>query len=711
MAESTGSWSPAEAAEMNTGKRYSTKPGHRFPFGATPDPKGTNFSVWGRFATRVELLLYERSDSIAPFQVIQLDPELNRTFYAWHVYVEGLPPGTFYAWRMDGPGDTRFTGFRFDKEKVLLDPWALAVTHDLWERERASQPGDNSPFSMRGIVLDDGHYDWEGDEPLNHPPEQTIIYEMHVGGLTRHPSSHVARPGTFTGIIEKIPYLKSLGITEVELMPVMAFDEQEVSEGAAQLRLKNYWGYSTHSFFSPHPGYCICPEKGTHRQEFRDLVKALHQAGFGVILDIVFNHTAEGGAKGPTINFKGMANASFYHLTSEDRCVYRDYTGCGNTVNCNNPFVSAFLVDCLEYWVREMHVDGFRFDLASVLVRDQDGNPMYNPPTPWRIEFSNVLANTTLIAEAWDAAGLYQVGDFPGFRWAEWNGRYRDVIRRFVRGDRGLIAEVATRVSGSSDLYAPEGRLPRNSINFVTCHDGFTLHDLISYDEKHNEANGEQNRDGFDDNLSWNCGAEGHTNEPAVLALRTKQSKNFMAILLLSQGVPLILAGDELLRTQQGNNNCYCQDNELSWLDWTLTEKNREMLRFVTKMIALRKRHPSLMRKEFLTGRKEKESRLPDVTWHGTKLNEPQWDNPNAQVLAYTLGGRKGNEEDLHIIFNMSESLLEMPLPRLGGRGWHRAIDTGQPSPADIFEPGDQPRIKESSYRVSSHSVVVFESR
>jgi isoamylase len=692
-------------------KSYSTRPGHRFPFGTSFDSQGTNFSVWGRFATRVELLLYEKSDSPTPFQIIELDPEVNRTFYAWHVYAEGLAPGAFYAWRMDGPGDTKSTGFRFDKEKVLLDPRALAVTHELWDRKCACLPGDNGAFSMRSIVLGHDPYDWNGDAPLNHPLERAVIYEMHVGGFTRHPSSQVLHPGTFAAVIEKIPYLKALGVTDVELMPAMAFDEQDVPAAAAARGLRNYWGYSTHSFFSPHPGYAVSPEKGTHRREFRDMVKALHRAGIGVILDVVLNHTAEGGEDGPTINFKGMTNAGFYHLDPNDRRIYRDYTGCGNTVSCNTPVVTDFLVDCLKYWVQEMHVDGFRFDLASVLVRDRDGAPMYSAPTPWRIEFSNVLGNTTIIAEAWDAAGLYQVGDFPGFRWAEWNGRYRDVIRRFVRGDKGFIGEVASRVSGSSDLYEWAGRLPGNSINFVTCHDGFTLHDLVSYNGKHNEANGENNRDGGNDNLSSNYGVEGETNNPGILSLRNRQAKNFMAILLLSQGVPMILAGDEVLKTQHGNNNCYCQDNELSWFDWNLTEKNREMLRFVTKLIAFRKRHPCLMRKHFLRGRKEDQAPFADVTWHGTKLGEPPWNDLDAQIVAYTLSRQTREEEDLHIIFNMSAHGVEMPLPSLANRTWHLAVDTGQPSPGDIFECADQLRTKESSYPVSSNSVVVFESR
>ena len=705
-----GLTSPPSPFEL-TMKQYAVKPGYRFPFGATYSPLGTNFSVWGWEATSVELLLYEHADSPAPFQVIVLDPEINRTYYAWHVFVERLPSGTFYGWRMDGPGDTRATGFRFDKMKVLLDPRATTVSDTVWNRTAASEPGDNSTCSLRGIVTGDTSYDWEADEPLNHSLEQAIIYELHVGGLTRHPSSGVMYPGTFAGLIEKIPYLKDLGVTDVQLMPVMAFDVQDLPQAAAVRNLTNYWGYSPHSFFSPHPGYCIAPDQGTHRRQFRAMVKALHHAGIGVILDVVLNHTAENGANGPIINFKGLANAGFYHLDRNDRSVYRDYTGCGNTVNCNNPVVTNFLLDCLEYWVREMHVDGFRFDLASVLVRGEDGKPMIHPPTPWGIEFSTVLGNSIIIAEAWDAGGLYQVGDFPGFRWSEWNGAYRDTIRRFLRGDKGLVSTVATRVSGSSDLYQAQGRLPTNSINFITCHDGFTLSDLVSYNRKHNELNGQENRDGTDANYSWNCGVEGATNNPSILALRERQARNAMAILLLSQGVPMVLAGDELLRTQLGNNNCYCQDNELSWVDWTLTEKNRAMLRFVTQMIAFRKRHPSLMRKHFLSGRKTGSGEFADVSWHGLRLHQPLWDDPEAQLLVYTLAGRNQGEEDLHVIFNMSENAFTLPLPNLSRKRWHRAIDTVELSPADILEPINQPCIEDVQYRVAPRTVVVLESR
>jgi isoamylase len=691
-------------------KEFMTRPGNRYPMGAKVYPDGTNFSVFSRQATSVELWLYERSDSRDPFQVIRLHPEVNRTFFAWHVFVEGLPPGISYAWRADGPDNTQFSGLRFDKYKNLLDPWARAVTNELWDRGRARRPGDNGPCSMRNLLLDNDLYDWEDDQPLNRDLQDSILYEMHVGAFTRHPSSGVSQPGTFLGVVEKIPYLKTLGITEVELMPVMAFDEQTLPPGVAALGLRNFWGYSPHSFFSPHPGYCVTPNLGSHKREFRDMVKALHQAGIGIILDVVLNHTAEGGADGPTINFKGLGNTGFYHLDPKDRRIYRDYTGCGNTVNCSHPVVSRFLVECLEYWVREMHVDGFRFDLASVLVRGMDGTPQYYAPTPWNIEFSDTLFSTRIIAEAWDAGGLYHVGGFPGYRWSEWNGRYRDVIRRFVRGDRGLMAEVATRLSGSSDLYEPSGRLPLNSINYITCHDGFTLHDLVSYNEKHNHANGEDNRDGTDENLSWNCGQEGPTDDPRIFSLRVRQAKNLMAILLLSQGVPMILAGDEVLRTQQGNNNAYCQDNDISWFDWTLAEKNREMFRFVRRMIAFRRRHPSLMRKQFLTGRRPEGMPLPDVTWHGVRLNEPSWADPDGQFLAYTLGRTVRGEADLHILLNMSEEAVEVDLPPLYGP-WFRAIDTGRDFPEEMLKPSDQPSLKRNRYRVSPRSVVVLEHR
>jgi len=440
-------------------------------------------------------------------------------------------------------------------------------------------------------------------------------------------------------------------------------------------------------------------------------VKALHRAGIAVILDVVLNHTAEGGADGPVINFKGLVNEIFYHLDPGDPSRYRDYTGCGNTVNCNHPLVARFIVECLEYWVREMHVDGFRFDLASVLARGVDGEPDPLAPVVWGIEFSDVLARTGLIAEAWDAGGLYQVGGFPGFRWAEWNGRFRDVARRFVRGDRGICGDLATCLCGSSDLYQPSGRLPINSVNFVTCHDGFTLRDLVSYNRKHNMANGEGNRDGCDHNLSWNCGAEGETDDPDVLALRVRQAKNFFAVLLLSHGIPMILAGDEVLRTQRGNNNCYCQDNEMSWFDWNLVEENADMLRFVKEMIALRKRHPAIMRRRFVTGEPRPGLRRPDIEWHGEAVGAPPWrQGSGTDILAYTLGGG-GREEDVHVALNNSGRDVTVRLPPAPGRRWHLAVDTAAGPPSDILPPPEQKPQKGREACLAAMSVKVWESR
>ena len=690
---------------------YTTRPGSRYPAGVSQVPGGINFSIYSRHATHVELLLFSKADSPEPFQIIPLEARLHRVFFFWSVLVEGLPVGTHYAWRVDGPGDTRHSGFCFDRDKLLLDPWARGISDSLWQRAAAEAPGSNMATSMRGVVTPD-EYDWGDDEMLGCiRPERTIIYEMHVGGFTRHPNSGVDQPGTFLGVIEKIPYLKELGVTHVELLPVMAFDEQDVPPGVAQRGLHNYWGYSTHSFFSPHGGYCVSPDAADHANEFRDMVRALHTAGIGVILDVVFNHTAEGGAGGPLINFKGIGNETFYHLDPKDRRVYRDYTGCGNTVNCNHPLVARFILESLEYWVREMHVDGFRFDLASVLSRGENGKPLYHAPVLWNIEFSNVLSDTCIIAEAWDAADLYQVGDFPGFRWAEWNGQYRDVVRRFVRGDKGIHSELARRISGNSDLYQDDDRLPINSVNYITCHDGFTLYDLVSYNEKHNADNGEDNRDGSNHSHSWNCGTEGDTDDAEILALRRRQAKNYMAILLLSQGIPMISAGDEVLRTQRGNNNAWCQDNELGWFDWELTRTNTDMLRFTRQMIAFRRRHGCLMHSRFLSGLERDGHAFPDITWHGERLHQPHWKNDAARVLACTLGAVDPWEDDLFVVLNMQDEPLHIPLPAVPEGHWYLAIDTAEQSPLDIMEPAGQPVQDVPVCRVQSHSVVVFERR
>ncbi|MDH5637317.1 MAG: isoamylase, partial [Nitrospinota bacterium] len=484
--------------------KYKTSSGRQHPLGATVDESGVNFALFSQNATGVELLLFNKHDDPEPTQVIALDPKTNKSFHFWHVYVEGLKTGMHYAYRVDGP-DEPWNGHRFNRNKVLIDPYAKGNTNNLWNRVNACGPNDNMRTSLRSVVIDHKGYDWEGDEPLRRPMNESVIYEMNVRGFTKSKNSNVKHPGTFRGVMEKIPYLKELGVTAVELLPVFEFDETEIlrmdQEGQP---LFNYWGYSTVSFFAPHRAFCVSPEDGTHLNEFRDMVKALHKAGIEVILDVVFNHTNEGNHQGPVINFKGIDNSIYYYLVNGDKQYYMDYSGCGNTMNCNHPIMDKFIVECLEFWVNEMHVDGFRFDEGSILSRGEDGAPMAHPPVVWNIELSESLADVKIIAEAWDAAGLYQIGYFPGYRWAEWNGRYRDDVRKFVKGEPGTTGALAARMSGSADLYQASGHLPLNSINFVVCHDGFTLNDLVSYNEKHNWANGEGNNDGGNDNDSWN---------------------------------------------------------------------------------------------------------------------------------------------------------------------------------------------------------------
>ena len=451
----------------------------------------------------------------------------------------------------------------------------------------------------------------------------------------------------------------------------------------AAIGLNNFWGYSPVGFFAPHRGYAAGDDP---RREFRDLVKALHAAGIGVILDVVLNHTAEGGDDGPTIGFKGLVNELFYLLDPDDRASYLDFTGCGNTVSSNQPLVAQWLLDCLRYWAVEMHVDGFRFDLAGVLSRDEQGKPLAHAPVIAAIEFAPELADVHLIAEAWDSGGVYQVGSFPGFRWAEWNDRYRDAVRRFLRGEPGHLGELATRIAGSSDLYAWAGKMPQNGINFVTCHDGFTLCDLVSYDRKHNSANGEHNRDGRDENLSWNSGLEGVTDDADIQRLRAQRARNFMAILLLSQGVPMLTAGDEVLRTQRGNNNAYCQDNDISWLDWSFAPAARAMLRFTRELIALRQRHPSLRRTRFLNGHADG---VPaEIQWYGESLEPPAWQDAAARVLCFTLNGATPHEPALHVMINMASTVRNLPLPDAAVRNWRRIADTTLVAPDDIVPAG-----------------------
>lgn len=690
---------------------YQVKAGHPHPLGAIPNKEGVNFAIFSQFATSVELLLFDKHDDLEPIQIISLNPRVNKTFHFWHIYVKGLKPGAHYAYRVDGPQDLQRTGHRFNKNKVLIDPYAKGNTNALWNRIDALGSKDNLATSMRSVVIDISDYDWEDDRPLNHPMSDTIIYEVHIGGFTRSPSSGCKHNGTFSGIIEKIPYLKELGITAVELLPIFDFDEKEVIREVNGQPLKDFWGYNPHSFFAPDSSYCIFSDEGSHITEFRDMVKALHKAGIEVILDVVFNHTAEGNHQGPTINFKGFDNSIYYHLVPSDRQYYMDYSGCGNTFNCNHPVAEKLIVECLEFWVKEMHVDGFRFDEGSILSRGEDGIPMVHPSVVWHIETSEALAETKIIAEAWDAAGLYQIGYFPGYRWAEWNGRFRDDIRRFVKGDSGVVAAVASRIAGSADLYQASGHLPINSVNFITCHDGFTLNDLVSYNDKHNEANGEDNRDGINDNLSWNCGVEGETENLEIDALRRRQIKNFTAILLLCQGVPMIMAGDEVRRTQKGNNNAYCQNNEISWFDWDSAKNNSDIFRFFKQMINFRKNHcnETLRRNRFFSG-EVNERGLTDISWHSCKLFEPNWNNSNSRVLAFTLAGFEG-AADIHVMLNMYWEELYFEIPCIEGREWYKVVNTAEPSPLDIVENGKETVVSGDVYLVKNRSVVVLISK
>lgn len=688
---------------------YAVTSGHPHPLGATPDSAGVNFSVFSRFATGVTLLLFEKHDDSEAAQVIPLDRRVNTSFHIWHVYIIGLKPGWHYAFRVEGPREIR-DGHRFNPSKVLIDPYALGNTNVLWDREAACGDGDNSGMSLRSVVIDAEDYDWEGDVPLCRPMKDTIIYEMHVGGFTRSSTARVKYPGTFQAVMEKIPYLQKLGVTAVELLPAMEFDDKEIlRKGPDGTAVRNYWGYSTVSFMAPHRGYCISPEEGTHLTEFRNMVKALHKADIEVILDVVFNHTNEGNHQGPTINFRGFDNKTYYHLSSADPQYYMDYSGCGNSLNCNHPIVTKYIVEALEFWVREMHVDGFRFDEGSILSRGLDGSPMQYPPVLWNLELYETFADTKLIAEAWDANGLYQVGKFPGYRWAEWNGLFRDSLRCFVKGDPGVIGAVATHLAGSADLYESSAHSPLNSINFITCHDGFTLNDLVSYNQKHNEANGEGNRDGITDNLSWNCGVEGATHDPAIDALRRRQIKNFCTLLFLAQGVPMIFMGDEVRRSQQGNNNPYCQDNEQNWFNWNDVETHSEILRFFRRMIKFRNHHSELTRGRFFDGTINQRG-LPDISWHGCTLNQPGWDDGEARALAFCLGGADENA-DIHVMANMYWGSLRFELPPVTGRQWYRVIDTSCPSPKDFSDDGREQRIDENTCLVNDRSVVVLISK
>ncbi|MCL2721489.1 MAG: glycogen debranching protein GlgX [Treponema sp.] len=705
--------------------------GKALPLGASLVHDGVNFAIFSRHATAVTLIIFESQDKNSPWVEIPLDKREQKTGNVWHCFIKGLGAGTCYLYRVDGPYFPE-KGQRFNRHKTLFDPYAKALT-DLsdWDYGKCAgydpdKPGNDSTYSYdddiqhqpRCIVIDD-YFDWQGDTPLNYPLRFSIIYETHVKGLTAHPGSGVQHPGTYKGVIEKIPYFKDLGITSLEFLPVQEFNENEIPRHNPRTgqKLTNYWGYSTAAFFAPKGSYASDRTPGGQVNEFKEMVRELHKAGIEVILDIVFNHTAEGNEMGPTFSFRGLDN-SIYYILNENKRYYQNYSGCGNTMNCNHPVVRTFIMDCLRYWVMEMHVDGFRFDLGSILGRDQNGNIMENPPTLEQIAEDPILNSTKIIAEAWDAGGAYQVGWFPGGRWAEWNDLFRDNVRKYWRGDPKETRHLATRITGSSDLYLRDGRKPFHSINFITSHDGFTMKDLVSYNNKHNEENGENSWDGSDNNLSYNHGIEGQTKDPVIKILRERQIKNFFATLLVSLGTPMLLGGDEFGRTQNGNNNAYCQDNEISWYDWSLLEKNIELYRFVKEMIAFRLRHPGFMRPEFYTGRGGDYRAIPDISWFDEKALVPDWDKVG-DYLALRVDGSKAetlsdrDDNSFYLMFNSDIDLQPFILADPPAKKeWYRVVDTGMPAPNEILSPGNEERLSsQRSYSVKARSIVILISK
>jgi isoamylase len=677
-------------------------PGRSFPLGASLVADGANFSVFSKHASAVQLLLFDNPDDGRPSRVIDLDPRTQRTYHYWHAFVPGVEAGQLYGYRAHGPFAPE-KGLRFDASKVLLDPYAKCVARPShMSRVAARSPGDNAATARKSVVADPDVYDWEDDRPPRTPFAQTVIYEVHVGNFTRHPNSGVeaCRRGTFSGLVGKLPYLKDLGVSALELLPVFAFDEETAPAGH-----RNVWGYQPLAFFAPHPSYSSRPDPLGALDEFRDMVKAVHRAGIEVILDVVYNHTAEGGADGATLSFRGLANETYYIL-DENSAEYADYSGAGNSLNANESTVRRLILDSLRYWVNEMHVDGFRFDLAAVLSRDERGHLIASPPVLLDIESDPVLADVKLIAEAWDAAGLYQVGDFVGDAWKEWNGRFRDDVRRFLKGDDQTVRSLASRILGSPDIYGAQDREPEQSINFVTCHDGFTLNDLVSYNHKHNEANGEWNRDGSNANESWNCGIEGPTQDAEIERLRNRQVKNFFVLTLLSTGTPMMMMGDEVRRTQRGNNNAYCLDDETTWFDWSAVARHADIHRFIRQLIAFRTaRALPLERFDMTLNELIARSR---VEWHGVALGEPDWSDAS-HSLAATLHF-DADRVALHFMINAYWEALEFAIPRLEENHvpWRSSVDTFRMSPADISVWSEAETVRGETLIVQPRSIAVL---
>ena len=689
--------------------------GDPLPIGGTHQQgDGVNFVLFSRHATRVHLELYQHPDDSSPTRSIDLDPMRHRTGDIWHVWVRGIPVGQLYGYRIEGPYLPE-EGHRFNPHKLLLDPYARAIAgvrnwdfvaargYDSSSKltDLSISTVDNAGITPKCIFTSD-HFDWETDSPPKHSASDTVIYETHVRGFTIHPSSGVVRPGTFAGLTEKIPYLQGLGVTAIELMPVLEFNENESQRlnPITGEKLKNYWGYNPVAYFAPKQSYSF---EGLHwRQtvEFREMVKAFHRAGIEVILDIVLNHTAENDELGPTICLRGIENSIFYMLQEDRRRYYKDFTGVGNTLNANHPVVREFVTSVLRYWVMNMHVDGFRFDLASVLGRDEHGNILRDAPLLEGIAEDPILRDVKIIAEAWDAGGAYQVGDFSTKRWTEWNGRFRDDVRRFWTGDPGMMGLFANRICGSSDLYRGSGKGPGNSLNFVTSHDGFTLNDLVSYKQKHNHENGEFNRDGTDANYSDNCGVEGPSQDPDVESIRSRLIKNFLLTLFISRGVPMLLGGDEFRRTQRGNNNAYCQDNEVSWFDWSLPEKHKEIERFTRGMIAFRRAHPVLRRETFYADE--------DIKWFGPNGAPPDWADQRQKSFACLILGQ--TEPDLFLLFSAETRSVDFSIPAvLTGKIWRLAVDTSRSAPDDLFDPGKEPSLQgQIGFRLEPRSSAIL---
>jgi isoamylase len=699
--------------------------GAAFPLGATLTPGGVNFAVYSQHATEVLLLLFGAAADGEPTDVI---PLRHRTKHIWHGLVKGLRAGQLYGYRARGEHRPEH-GLRFNEHKLLLDPYAKAVTGKFRNvdnlllaydpqspaRDKSLDSRDSARIVPKSIVVDDA-FDWQGDTSPDIALEKLIIYEVHVKGFTAHPSSKVQFPGTYLGFIEKIPHLTRLGVNTVELLPVHEF---YVEDSLIQRGLTNYWGYNSIGFFAPESSYATARMPGGAVAEFKMLVRALHQAGIMVILDVVYNHSGEGNELGPTMCFRGLDNLAYYFLTGpadEPGRYYMNYTGVGNSLNFDSPAVIRLVMDSLRYWVQEMHVDGFRFDLASVLGRaGQDGSFRSSAPFFDAVSQDPVLNRVVLVAEPWDI-GTYQVGNFP-VDWSEWNGRFRDTMRRFAKGDPGQLADLGWRLTGSADLYGDDGRSAYHSVNFITCHDGFTLHDLVSYNGKHNEANGESNADGADDNHSWNCGVEGETDASDVLALRRRLIKNHICHLLFSSGTPMILGGDEFLRTQRGNNNAYCQDNEISWFDWTRASRHADILEFFRKAIALTCRVPILCHRKFLLGEDLDDDAVPELTWFGVDLGWPPWHDPNARTLCFQLDAGvlppDPRATRLFFILNAHWELQWVKLPALEpGCGWSRIVDTSLPSGEDFREAGQEVPIDPPDHYIANpRSTVVLLGR